>query len=234
MVAKRRGIGCCICAICCSLLLCLSACGVGTEGTDESRDSGSPSHSSTEQLYQSTGGKLASSISDFASKVIREDSPSDFQRNLLEKVVREGSMSAGDYENAWGLFKRCFTEKGHGNIAFTRTSTGIYNQTYESPPDEKSNSDKIQRDFQTCADEYESYVALVYEMQVGNPNLYSNPREAALDCLHKSSAVPKNYSLKQLNKDMEKGPEASINIFSTPVQDCLVPNGIYLYDVRKQ
>ncbi|BDR55162.1 hypothetical protein KIMH_12730 [Bombiscardovia apis] len=219
---------------CCALLLCLSACGGEVGSSDKAQESGSPSDDNFQGVFQSTGEKMATSIAVLARKRIDETDPSDFQKQILEKAVSQGSISTGDYENAWASFKRCFTEKGHGDISFEKTSNGIYDQTYDVPSDSPAEADKIQKDFQLCSSEYSSEISYIYELQVGNPNLYSNPREAALDCLHKSGAVPKNYSLQQLNKDISSGPDATIDVFSSPVQNCFVPNNIFLYDLSKK
>ncbi|BDR55163.1 hypothetical protein KIMH_12740 [Bombiscardovia apis] len=142
-------------------------------------------------------------------------------------------MPAGDYENSWSMFKRCMSDKGFPELSYNKTDNGIYDIFVNSEKTPNLTGGLYDNAYSFCILDYFSDVADVYEKQVGNPKLYSVPEEAAVDCLHHMNLVPKNYTLEDFNNEVKGSKGSSFDIKNNAVQECLVPNGIYLLDARK-
>ena len=77
-----------------------------------------------------------------------------------------------------------------------------------------------------CGDEYVADVQDVYGIIVGNPNLYADQAQAVVDCLHRDSLVPKDYTVSRFNKEFSgTDGNTSFDMQNLQVRSCLVSNG---------
>ena len=61
---------------------------------------------------------------------------------------------------------------------------------------------------------------------VGNPNLYADQAQAVVDCLHRDSLVPKDYTVSRFNKEFSgTDGNTSFDMQNLQVRSCLVSNG---------
>lgn len=67
---------------------------------------------------------------------------------------------------------------------------------YKSGTEAQEN--KYRDDADDCGTVHLDSVETLYEMQIGNPELYSPPPEAAADCLRKAKVVKMSYTGKDL------------------------------------
>ncbi|BDR52437.1 hypothetical protein KIM372_03440 [Bombiscardovia nodaiensis] len=180
--------------------------------------------------------KVAASIPELAQKKLEGLRVSDQQKDILDRTVRNGSMSTADYESAWANVKHCMADKGYPNYELPKTSSGLYETIL---PFSQANRESwyVADAYNACVNMYAADVSPVYTAQVSNPKLYADPMQAAVDCLHRQSLVPDNYTLEQFNREMNPGDRASGKADPLPfdpkddeVQSCLVPNGILMQD----
>ena len=66
----------------------------------------------------------------------------------------------------------------------------------------------------------------IYGGIVGNPNLYADQAQAVVDCLHRDSLVPKDYTVSRFNKEFSgTDGNTSFDMQNLQVRSCLVSNG---------
>ncbi|MBT1177549.1 hypothetical protein JS532_08245 [Bifidobacterium callimiconis] len=174
-------------------------------GNSEATSQATPSPSSSSNNSNSSTGngqRIAGSLNDYIDQVMALKTTSDQQKKILQQAKQNGGITVSQYEQAWSNFKACMTSRGYPNFKLAQ-----YNGIYSMPgldftgTEEQWNAYKANYD--TC---YNSIKAIdgVYVMQVGNPNLYSDPYEAVADCLRRSETVPNTYTAKDLQREMNE------------------------------
>lgn len=150
------------------------------------------------------GAKAAASITEYIDLMLREDDDMDpNQRTVLEKARGNGgSISQGDYVAAWMAYRQCMVDKGYADPPLHRVN-GIYLGTVKTSSSGMSEAQtrKLDDDFAYCQTYHVSSVDVIYRMNIGNPQLYSNSDEALVDCLHRHDLVPKEYNAERFNKE---------------------------------
>lgn len=109
--------------------------------------------------------------------------------------------------------------------------SGCANDEPEASSDDSSKEQdgRYATDMLECGILHTSDIDGIYSTQIGNPNLYSNDYEAALDCMHREGAAPMDYSLDDLKYDMYERPhdgEPIIDLHSPAAASCLIANNI--------
>ncbi|MBT1162637.1 MULTISPECIES: hypothetical protein [Bifidobacterium] len=201
------------------MILLFSGCGEGATVAD---DDGNAAPS----------GKLASSLSSYIEGFADMPDLSDFQRDILRRALKSGSVSTSDYEQAWSGYKTCMVGKGYTGLKLIKYSNGMFAEAARSAGTEAQEK-KYEQDSGECFDEYISYVDDVYGVQQGNPNLYENIEDGFVDCLHRNGLVPRTYSREDYDdehkRDDGQNDPYSFDRSNPDVQSCEVANNMLSY-----
>ncbi|WP_164520950.1 hypothetical protein [Bifidobacterium samirii] len=183
-----------------------------------------------------TGERLASSLSEYAQQLLDEggDDIGETQRAAIQRVIDTGEVSRSDYEAAYDGYTTCMTDRGHSKPEFYTTSNGV-KQPYArvSDGEDTSTEEGIHNDEIACTAMHISVISVLYQAQVGNPNLYSDHDEGAVDCLKRAGLVPKDYTIAQYRDDVNtmnhvdpgETPDTTLDRDDPGVQSCMVTNG---------
>ena len=211
-------------AVMCLLTVLVSCVGCSSSNTSSSSEKKSDADASQTQ----NDAKIASSLTDYVQTLIDSggDKMSDQQKRALERAKETGRVSRSDYERAWSDWKQCIVDKGYTAPELTQLSNGIYTwPTYTFNGASKEAQRKFNEDSNACGTLHIMDINTVYKLQIGNPNLLQNGYEAAVDCLHKESVKPNNYTAAQLKDDWEAGKITDLRNDEKAVS-CLVAAGI--------
>lgn len=189
----------------------LSACGTMSPATD------GPTHaeSKIDQHFNiALGQQLAPSLEAYIDQTIedvrndREIRPYDptgeataRKLAILERTKARGFMSAADNELIWSNYKTCMLDRGYKEIIILTQINGVRNEAGHMLGTSQQEG-KYRRDALVCGILNIGMIDSIYRVQQGNQGLAKNPYEGSLDCLHKSNAVPKEYSLDDLKHDL--------------------------------
>ncbi|NMM94222.1 hypothetical protein G1C95_1409 [Bifidobacterium sp. DSM 109957] len=228
---------------CAALLMMVAACG-GEASAAKNDGATAQSDDVGRLMNDGLGEKAASSLSEYidqsmrtleSSQQMKEFDPSGeaTQRILkvLERAKEQGRVSVSDYESAWADYKQCMADRGYKEIVLIKEPNGIYKEASHRAGTAEQDA-RYGQDMLACGATTYSSIADVYKMQIGNPNLYKNQYEAALDCLHRNEAAPKDYSMDDLRFDLYEAAskdELKLDIYTPEVSQCLVANNITVF-----
>lgn len=148
---------------------------------------------------------------------------SDRQIAILERSVQAGSISASDYEKAWANYRQCVVDKGQPEPELDRYSNGLYAQRGLTGSSEKVGA--FSAVSVPCHTAEVLYVAMVYNVQIGNPNLYQDPYVQFVDCLQRAEVVPKSYTAEDFQRE-RRSDEFSYNKRDPEVRACEVASNM--------
>ncbi|KFI51616.1 hypothetical protein [Bifidobacterium biavatii] len=173
-------------------------------------------------------GKIASSLSAYADSLLQGDM-SDAQREKVERVRDDGTVTTEDYEQAWSDFKQCMVDKGYHTPVLTKYSNGVYEVASIDPSSMSDEQQKkYENDYIACNFGEVLNINALYQLQVGNPSLYSENYDGVVDCLIREGVVDKTYTKSQLEKDLTPNDngEWAINVDDPQIGACLAGNNI--------
>ena len=203
----------------------------GTGSTDDiaamiDRDSGERYASSLDEYVTQLLDRL--DTDDQLAAIDPDGSETAHKRKVLQRVLAEGEMDVGEYESAWGGYRECLAGLGtQANLI--KLPNGLYVEGGY-----RLGSDGVtvdEEDRMNCGILHTSYIDEVYRMQQGNPNLYLNPYEGALDCMRRGNLVPKGYTVDDLGHDLYEatGPQdLTVDVYDAQIAACLVANNIHV------
>lgn len=181
------------------------------------------------------GAKLTSSLSEYARQLLDADNGSmdAQQKNILRSVIKHGKVSVSDYEAAWQRYSSCVTDKGYNKPQMIRYPNGLQHPDSDDASPELATDlnavEKQARDLDACDTAHVEAVQKLYMLQVGNPSLYKDQDEGALDCLKRHNLVSTSYTLEQYKKDSGAWAHGSDDLGFDPnnaeVRGCLAANG---------
>ncbi|OZG59994.1 hypothetical protein BLEM_2169 [Bifidobacterium lemurum] len=219
-------------AVVCAVVLSVGLCGCAgsSDGADGGGDSG--------------GARLASSLRAYAAQLLEEDDGSmgAEQRDILQRAAESGEVSVSDYEAAWQRYQTCVVDKGYDRPELATYTNGIHHTIGSTLTEEQSTDqaylEKMGRDDGSCRDTYVRAVNEIYMAQVGNPNLYADHDEGAVDCLRRGGLAPKSYTVEDYREDQDKAAHKSdgeeldtgIDMDDPEVMACMAANGYMFID----
>lgn len=218
-------------ALCVGILL-FSGCGVTDSASNSYGDTDDVPQSSDNQqsddAYTSQlGQKKAESLNAYIDQVLSYPETTDYAREILERAKSNGGISVSDYEQTWSRYRQCMLDKGYKEIILTKYPNGIYVEAghYAGTNEQEQ---KYQQDMRLCNADV-GPVAAIYEVQIGNPNLYSSQSEAIVDCMRRENLVPLDYSVKDYmqDKSVDHYEDASVDLTQVGVRGCEVANSWY-------
>ncbi|AKV55916.1 hypothetical protein BACT_0226 [Bifidobacterium actinocoloniiforme DSM 22766] len=237
-----RGAARALTALALGLLVALptAACGSAGASSDPKpvaaeHDPVSPAASHDQDPAQRRQDKQAGSIAELAQRAL-DQGAGDYQGAILRRTVQSGSMNAADYEDAWSKMRQCVADQGYPEYSPHKTSSGIYSLTYESQSGARTENSSYGQAVAQCQQRYVADVSPIYQTQLGNPGLYRDTQQAAIDCLQRAGFVPKSYTVEQFDRERARsdGDESKMafDFMSPQAQSCLVPNNIDMLDVN--
>ena len=213
-----------------ALLFGMGGCSLRQHDDEASGRSGSDSSVEQDSGKESGAGgvvskqKLAASLSEWIDQRETAGDIPQSQKAVLNKAKQTGKISTSDYENAWSDYKQCMVGKGYKEIKLIKYPSGLYTEAGHRQGTPTQESQYVQ-DQEDCSDTYVSGIQDVYGIIVGNPDLYASQSEAVVDCLHRASLVPKNYTADQFNEEISAAKNTSFDMDNAQVRSCLASNG---------
>lgn len=201
---------------CMGLLVSLTAC-----STPWSRD--------TADDAQTSGTRIAPSMSALFDQYLAKDTLSQFERDVLQRAKKTGKISAEDYETAHDKQAACMAENGWQEQT-RKLSNGLYQTTGVTPvPSTDAEVNKYMEASNTCSEGTSKIIESLYQLQQGNPGLLADPYETAVECLKKSSLVDDSYTGRKLENALN-GDGASkglpFDASSDTAQSCFTGAGL--------
>ena len=228
------------------LLLVVSVCALLTLGcvacagersaseTPEPPDSGQTLNDDEISNGESSGGsvavpgegsRLAGSLDEYIDSLIADTEwTTDYEREILERAKANGGVSVTDYEQTWSRYKQCMLDKGYKEIILVKFPNGIYHEASYRGGTERQMA-KYHKDVNICMADVGA-VAQVYQMQIGNPTLFSDKNEAIVDCFRRNNLVPLTYTAQQYAQERAEG-EYTIDRQDMEIRGCEVANGLF-------
>ena len=151
----------------------------GSTSAPEKDDAGDTEDSNDISAVPGEGSRLAGSLDEYIDSLIADTEwTTDYEREILERAKANGGVSVTDYEHTWSRYKQCMLDKGYKEIILIKYPNGLY---HEAPYQEGTARQmaKHDKDMQTCMADVGA-VAQVYQMQIGNPTLFSDKNEATI------------------------------------------------------
>lgn len=228
-----------VCAVVLSVGLSVGLCGCagssGSSGSSDGADDGGDG---------SGGARLASSLRAYAAQLLEDDDGSmgAEQRDILQRAAESGEVSVSDYEAAWQRYQTCVVDKGYDRPELLTYSNGI-RQANEGAmtPEQAADlayTEKMARDYDACMVAHVDGVNALYVAQAGNPNLYADYDEGAVDCLRRGGLAPKSYTVDDYREDQDmlahrsdgEELETGIDMDDPEVMACMAANGYMFID----
>jgi hypothetical protein len=169
------------------------------------------------------GEKLAPSLVAIFEQRLEEPNLSDFEREVYERAVETGEISAVDYEEAFNRYQACMLDLGYEDT-WVKGPDGIFQIT---PPASiiqggPEAAEEYMEKGTDCADGTTMRIEANYSQQQNNADLLADPREVAIQCLVEIGAVPADYSPDDLDAEL-KGDlqKASFDMAEPNANQCL-------------
>ncbi|KAB7790261.1 hypothetical protein [Bifidobacterium leontopitheci] len=228
MSMTARSVFSTLAAVACCVALVAGLAGCGSAGSRKSeRRSGVSGQEYVGHQLSGLGGKRAESLDAFIDQRIAaaEEKGSEKAVEVLKRAKANGGVSASDYEALWMGYKQCMLDRGYKEIILIKYPNGMYDEAPYYGTGTPEQEDKHTTDMGSCITDT-LLVDEVYGMQVGNVNLYSNPSEAIVDCMHRNGAAPMSHTVNDYVNDKATGDpnKASINVRDIKVRECEVAN----------
>lgn len=210
-----------------ALVLATALAGCGAEGAVDNADGG--------------GERLASSFTAYAEQLMDAGpygygTPSGTQRAILERIIEQGEVTARDYAQAWSNYVSCVTDKGYPAPTYVAMSNGIYQEQGMVPPPEHNDDLEygatMAREAGKCSGAEWGSVHELYMVQAGNPGLYADHAEGAVDCLKRAGLVPQSFTAEQYRRETDIRSNAEpvddpvLDQESEAVRSCMAANGV--------
>jgi hypothetical protein len=179
---------------------------------------------------QPGGQKLAPSLVALFQQTLERHKArlSAFEREVLERAIKTGSIPAADYEDAFSRRTACMTQAGYRDQV-KKMPNGIY-QITPTPPagtDGKTWIEKWADSDRKCASGNLIIIEGLYRTQQGNKELLSDPLEIAVRCLVKEGLAPATFTAKDLENWLTKhDPPLPFSPADPKAQTCFSNAGI--------
>lgn len=155
------------------------------------------------------------------------------EQQILERAVAVGSISAADYEAAYGSFIECVRQHGV-DPPMQKSANGVYRPVPYDSTKVPFTQDQYTQAVTVCQPIYDAVYQL-YAIQQSNPGLYADQDDAAVGCLRYRGIVDATYSVDQFRQDVAGGYQVStggysfpFDVFDPAANACLAAAG-YLY-----
>lgn len=162
--------------------------------------------------------------SDSVSELIEDglaNAQSEFQREVLEKAQKSGTISEADWKEANNQFLDCMIDKGHdmelvyeGSQVMVRGEAGAN----EAPGGDEAEQTARQEDFSDCSAKTSDYINEIYSY-LNSDGSTQDPEEierAVYDCLIESEVIPKDTTFDEFSRELSSGEGTQVTDENTP------------------
>jgi len=145
--------------------------------------------------------RLAPSLRELAEQWSHDDTLSDWDRAVLEKASRTGTVSQADYDEGADNFEACLKEHGLNWIR-TRLLNGVVG--FQPPQGSVADDGSIDLAAvqETCYVSTWASTQELFRLQQANPDLLTNFSLAAVNCLKKAGVVGDDFTTEEFDKVM--------------------------------
>ncbi|MCY9785797.1 hypothetical protein KIK06_18065 [Nocardiopsis sp. EMB25] len=181
----------------------------------------------------SPGGENASEPENAALVALfeqfRDSAENDFEREVFERAIENGGLTADDYEEAHSRYVECMEGLGFEET-HTKQPNGLYTSEPVTWPEGEEEFNEYMDRSEECAIGTVAAIEAAYNMQLNNPE-GREPSELIVDCLIDLGAVSADYTAEQFDEDFEASSEsgfedAPFDVGDPDVADCLAQGGI--------
>lgn len=166
-------------------------------------------------------------MSETFQKAIDTLSPSQGEKEALRRAVATGRIDTADYEAAHSRYAQCMTTRGFAP-AFRKSSGGFYVELpYLAVKDAAALDDATLE----CSMDTRVLEAL-YRLQQANPNLVTDSRLVAVQCLKREGAVGADYAAEEFQRDWSTH-EFPFDPDHAAYNDCLYGAGYAYFTVNE-
>lgn len=143
--------------------------------------------------------RLAPSLEAYAQQQLGHDDLSDWDRAVIEKASRTGTVSQADYDEGADNFEACLNSAG---LHWTRTRLLNGVVEFQPPPGSGAtgsddNAALIQAQ---CYQSTYAYTQDFFGLQQANPELLADFSLAAVNCLKKAAVVDDDFTTEDFDK----------------------------------
>ena len=180
------------------------------------------------------GERIAGSMAELFQEVLDDQDYdlSPLEREVVERAVVAGRIDPVDYEASHAQYVRCMEGNGF-ETSFRKTPEGYYiNLGWVTEREDVSDIDV------ECMDG-ERMIEVLFAMQQGNPDLLSDQRLVAIQCLRRVGLVDSSYTVDDFDRDMNRDeiggtdPIFSFDIYEDSANNCLYYAG-YAFSIDEE
>jgi len=183
--------------------------------------------SSTAAPTPSAGAKFAPSLVAMMKQAATRKNLSAFERQVLDRSIRSGTIADADYEEAHSRYARCVKDAGYTE-KYKKLPNGVYQVQFVPPRDSDNAYAKAWFDASgNCAHGTLAMVESLFTLQQGNPDLLANPREVVVRCLVQEGLAPAGYTVATFDKDNDDSfKNAPYKVTDIKAQTCFSNAGM--------
>jgi hypothetical protein len=148
------------------------------------------------------------------------------EREVLERAIAVGRIDPADYEAAHIRFVQCMNQHDF-QPTYRKTSDGLY---VELPYLSISNQEVFDAANAKCSEDNVT-VEILYRTQQANPDLWSDSRRVAVQCLMKRGFVEVGYTVDDFSRDLS-GDTFPFNADEGEANGCLYGAGYAYFTVE--
>lgn len=183
--------------------------------------------------------KVAPSLTALFQQTLDQRGPSlsSFEREVIERAVREGRLSAADYQEAVNRRTQCMTDAGYTESAVQQPN-GLIKISPQMPTSGDVNQwmERYIDKSDACADGTLKVIEMLYLDQQGNPDLLADPLDIIITCLRKEGVVDDAFTTDDLRAWSEnpKGTTLPFSLTDPKATQCLANGGIAVQSQAEQ
>ncbi|MDR0849071.1 MAG: hypothetical protein LBN10_08570 [Propionibacteriaceae bacterium] len=172
-----------------------------------------------------TDARIAGSLQELFQMALDTLNPSEVERVALENAIVSGRIDPADYEAAHVRYVQCMVQQGY-QPSFRKTGEGVYIML---PFFLVEDQDALDTADIGCSRDNMAITSL-YHIQQSNPDLLSDQRLVAIQCLKKGGYVDVGYTVDNFDRDRGEGGDTTFpfDVYADGPNDCLYGAG-YAY-----
>lgn len=162
---------------------------------------------------------------------LRDSAKNDFEREVFERALENGEISAEDYEEAHSRYAECMESAGVAEV-HTKQPNGLYAREPVDLPDSDEAAEEYFEQGNECSEGTIDAIEAAFNMQINNPD-GREPSEVVAECLVELGEVDADYTAERFDEDLERASDSgfedsAFDVGAPDVQDCLEKGGIHI------
>ncbi|ALJ20523.1 hypothetical protein [Microbacterium sp. No. 7] len=175
----------------------------------------------------SVDGTIADSLQDLFEQSLRDDSLTDFERDVLTGATESGRIKQSEYLMGIDLYLDCMSDQG-----YTISTAQFVSGAVELKPPLVDDVDALMRADMDCMAATAGNVIMLFEIQQGNPHLYADPARVAYACLESAGLAGGDVTVDATRGFLERGMRSNppFDVQDPQVKSCFYGAGMN-YDI---